>query len=126
MTNADTATTIEVVTRFENNFNTYDTDLVMQDMTDDAVFEHVAAEGQSIGRFEGCEAVHAAFASLPEHFPNYELEMTDIVANADRCAVQWAIRWDLPDGGRGELKGADFFRMRGDKICEKLSYLPLS
>lgn len=125
MTNADTATTIEVVTRFENNFNTYDTDLVMQDMTDDAIFEHVAAEGKSIGRFEGREAVHAAFASLPEHFPNYELEMTDIVANDDRCAVQWVIRWDLPDGGRGVLKGADFFRMRGDKISEKLSYLPL-
>jgi hypothetical protein len=39
--------------------------------------------------------------------------------------VQWTIEWDLPDGGKGELKGADFFRMRGDKICEKLSYLPL-
>lgn len=122
---ADTKTTIEVVTRFENNFNTYDADIVMQDMTDDAVFEHVAAEGKSIGRFEGREAVHAAFASLPEHFPNYKLSVSDIVANEDRCAVQWTIEWDLPDGGKGELKGADFFRMRGDKICEKLSYLPL-
>lgn len=125
MPESNTQTTIEVVTRFENNFNTYDADIVMQDMTDDAVFEHVAAEGKSIGRFEGREAVHAAFASLPGHFPNYKLSVSDIIANGDRCAVQWAIEWDLPDGGKGELKGADFFRMRGDKICEKLSYLPL-
>lgn len=122
---SDTNTTIEVVTRFENNFNTYDADIVMRDMTDDAVFEHVAAEGKSMGRFEGREAVHAVFASLPEHFPNYKLSVHDIVANADRCAVQWSIEWDLPDGGRGELKGSDFFRMRGDKICEKLSYMTL-
>ena len=58
MSASETQTTIEVVTRFENNFNTYDFDLVMSDMTDDAVFEHVAAEGKSIGRFEGREAVH--------------------------------------------------------------------
>ena len=125
MSASETQTTIEVVTRFENNFNTYDFDLVMSDMTDDAVFEHVAAEGKSIGRFEGREAVHAAFASLPEHFPNYELAVVDVVANGDRCAVQWTIQWDLPDGSKGELKGADFFRMRGHKICEKLSYLPV-
>ena len=125
MSTSETATTIEVVTRFENNFNTYDADIVMQDMTDDAVFEHVAREGKSIGRFEGREAVHAAFASLPEHFPNYTLDVVDIIAHEDRCAVQWTIEWDLPDGTKGELKGADFFRMRGDKICEKLSYLPV-
>lgn len=125
MSASDTATTIEVVTRFENNFNTYDFDLVMSDMTADAVFEHVAEEGKSIGRFEGRDAVREAFASLPEHFPNYTLGVTDIVAHEDRCAVQWEIKWDLPDGGKGELKGADFFRMRGDKICEKLSYLPV-
>ncbi|MEX0877227.1 MAG: nuclear transport factor 2 family protein [Phycisphaerales bacterium] len=122
---SDTETTRRVVMRFEENFNKYDADLVMQDMTDDAVFEHIAAEGQGIGRFEGRDAVHAAFASMPEHFPNFHLEVTDIIANADRCAVQWAIRWDREEGGRGELKGADFFRMRGDKIFEKLSYLTL-
>ncbi|MGJ8637124.1 MAG: nuclear transport factor 2 family protein [Phycisphaerales bacterium] len=125
MSASDTQTTIDVVTRFENNFNTYDFDLVMSDMTDDAVFEHVAAEDKSIGRFEGREAVRAAFASLPEHFPNYTLGVVDVVGNGDRCAVQWTIQWDLPDGSKGELKGADFFRMRGDKICEKLSYLPV-
>ncbi len=125
MSASETQTTIEVVTRFENNFNTYDFDLVMSDMTDDAVFEHVAAEGKSMGRFEGRDAVRALFASMPEHFPNYQLSVLDIIANGDRCAVQWAIEWELPEGGKGELKGADFFRMRGDKICEKLSYLPV-
>ncbi len=122
---SDTSTTIDVVTRFENNFNKHDADLLMQDMTEDAVFEHVAVEGQGLGRFEGRDAVRESFASVPEHFPNIQLEVTDIIGNGDRCSVQWIARWDLPDGGRGELKGADFFRMRGDKICEKLSYMTL-
>jgi ketosteroid isomerase-like protein len=35
-----TETSVDLVTRFENNFNTYDVDALMADMTDDCVFEH--------------------------------------------------------------------------------------
>jgi ketosteroid isomerase-like protein len=33
-----TETTVDLVTRFENTFNTYDVDALMADMTDDCVF----------------------------------------------------------------------------------------
>lgn len=120
---ADTATTLAVITRFEAGFNTRDFDAIVADMTEDAVFEHVAPADQAVGRFEGRAALRAAFAAMDEHFPNYDLRATDIFANGDRAACQWEITWDQPDGTRAHARGADLFRMRGDKILEKLSYL---
>lgn len=123
MATSTTQKTLEVVTRFENNFNKHDADLLMKDMTQDTVFEHIAPAGKSMGRFEGHDAVRAAFASLPEQFPGCKLELIGIFANGDRCATQWEVRWDLPDGTQGVIVGADFFKMQGDKIKEKLSYM---
>jgi ketosteroid isomerase-like protein len=120
---SDTATTLAVVTRFENGFNARDIDATMADMAADAVFEHVAPAGTSIGRFEGCDAIRAVFASLDEHFPNFDLRASEIFAQGDRAACRWEISWDGPDGGRAHARGADIFRMRGDKIVEKLAYI---
>ncbi len=122
---SDTHTTLEVVTRFESNFNQPDPDLLMADMTEDAVFEHVSADGVGLGRFEGHDSVRDVFATFPEHYPNFELELVQVIADGDRASAEWIARWDLSDGSRGELPGADFFRMRGDKICEKRCYMTI-
>lgn len=119
----DTATTLAVVTRFEHGFNARNPDALVADMTGDALFEHVAPAGKSIGRFEGRDAVRAVFASLDEHFPNFDLQATEIFAQGDRAACRWEIFWDAPDGTRAHARGADMFRMRGDKIAEKLTYI---
>lgn len=120
---SDTATTLAVVTRFERGFNARNPDALVADMAADAVFEHVAPAGRSIGRFEGRDAIRAVFASLDDHFPNFDLKATEIFAQGDRAACRWEIFWDGPDGGRAHARGADIFRMRGDKIVEKLTYI---
>lgn len=121
--NDRTAETLAVVTRFENGFNARDLDATMADMTEDAVFEHAAPADKSIGRFEGRDAIRAVFASLDEHFPNFDLRATEIFAQGERAACRWEIEWDGPDGGRIHARGADIFRMRGGKIAEKLTYI---
>lgn len=123
--NDRTAETLAVVTRFENGFNARDLDETMADMTEDAVFEHVAPAGKSIGRFEGCDAIRAVFESLDEHFPNFDLRATEIFAQGERAACQWEIEWDGPDGARAHARGVDVFRMSGGKIAEKLAYITL-
>lgn len=120
-----TATTLAVITRFEAAFNTRDYDAIVADMTEDAVFEHVAPADKAVDRFEGRAALRAAFAALDDHFPNFDLRATDIFAHADRAACRWEMTWDLPDGAKGHARGADIFRMRGGKILEKLTYLTL-
>ncbi len=119
------ATTIDLITRFEENFNTYDVGAIMADMTEDCVFEHVAPTAVSFGRHEGQEAVRAVWASLAEHFPNYHFDVEDVFGVGDRAACRWAMRWDLPEGGRGAARGVDIFTVRDGKIAEKLTYVTL-
>ena len=73
-----TETSVDLVTRFENNFNTYDVDALMADMTDDCVFEHVAPAAVSFGRHEGQAAVRAVWESLATHFPDYRFDIEDV------------------------------------------------
>ena len=120
-----TETTVELITRFENNFNTYDPDALMADMTDDCVFEHVAPASVSFGRHEGQAAVRAVWESLIAAFPDYRFEVEDIFAAGDRCACRWSMRWRKPEGGEGTARGVDIFRVRDGKIAEKLTYVTL-
>lgn len=120
-----TETTAELVTRFENNFNTYDVDALMADMTDDCVFEHVAPAAVGFGRHEGQAAVRAVWESLKEHFPGYRFEFQDIFGAGDHAACRWTMTWRLPEGGTGSGRGVDIFTVRDGKIAEKLTYVTL-
>jgi ketosteroid isomerase-like protein len=120
-----TETTVELVTRFENTFNTYDVDALMADMTDDCVFEHVAPAAGSFGRHEGQAAVRTVWESLATHFPGYRFEIEDIFGAGNRCACRWSMRWRRPEGGDGTARGVDIFTVRDGKIAEKLTYVTL-
>ena len=120
-----TETSVDLVTRFENNFNTYDVDALMADMTDDCVFEHVAPAAVSFGRHEGQAAVRAVWESLATHFPDYRFDIEDVFGAGDRCACRWSMEWKLPDGGKGTARGVDIFRIRNGKIAEKLTYVTM-
>lgn len=122
-----TETTLALVKRFEDSFNNQDVDALMADMTDDCVFEHVAPEGKGIGRHEGQESVRAVWAALPGQFPNYRFDTEDIFANpsGDRCGYRWILHWDLPEGGRGEIRGVDIYSVRDGKIAEKYTYFTM-
>jgi len=58
-------------------------------------------------------------------FSNFDLQFIDLLAGEDRCAARWELHWDLHERSRGKLREADFIRMKGDKIHEKLSYMDL-
>jgi ketosteroid isomerase-like protein len=120
-----TESTVELVTRFENTFNTYDVDALMADMTEDCVFEHVAPAAVSLGRHEGQAAVRGVWESLIAHFPEYRFDIEDVFAAGDRCACRWSMRWRKPEGGEGTARGVDIFTVRDEKIAEKLTYLTM-
>ena len=118
-----TESAVELMTRFENTFNTYDPDALMADMTEDCVFEHVAPAAVSFGRHEGQAAVRAVWVSLADHFPGYRFEIEDVFGAGDQCACRWSMTWRLPEGGTGTARGVDVFRVRDGKIAEKLTYV---
>jgi ketosteroid isomerase-like protein len=124
-TAVSTEATLALIKRFEDSFNRYDVDALMADMTEDCVYEHVAPDIAGGGRYEGQAAVRAVWAALTDVFPNYRLMTEDIFAVGDRCAYRWRGDFDLPEGGRGEIRGVDIFTVREGKIAEKLTYLTL-
>jgi ketosteroid isomerase-like protein len=120
-----TETAVELVTRFENTFNTYDVDALMADMTEDCVFEHVAPAAVSFGRHEGQATVRAVWESLATHFPGYRFDIEDIFGAGDRCACRWSLEWSRPEGGKGTARGVDIITVRDGKIAEKLTYVTM-
>ena len=123
MTTVIAESTLDLLTRFEKNFNPLDVDALMSDMSEDVVFEHIAPEGAGMGRHEGQAAVRAVWESLPSAFPGFKLDIVDIFACDDRGTCRWSMTWRQEDGSEGYMQGCDVFRVRDGKITEKLSYI---
>ena len=117
--------TLALVQGVEAALNRHDADAVMAAMTEDCVFEIVVPVAQGGGRWEGQTAVRTAWSGLEAAFPGYAFETEDVFACGDRCARRWTLRWNLPDGGRGRLRGIDAYTVRDGKIARKYSYFAL-
>ena len=50
--------------------------------------------------------------------PNSVFEAEETFAAGDRVVQLWRYSW-----GDGHVRGVDVFRVRGDKVAEKLSYV---
>jgi ketosteroid isomerase-like protein len=114
--------TLTAVDHFNQAFFSQDIEAVMAAITDDCVFENTypAPDGT---RYEGKEAVGAAFAEFFRSSPQAQFTIEDIVALGDRCVVRWLYRWQDEDGRVGHVRGIDLFRVRARLVAEKLSYV---
>lgn len=114
--------TLLAVQRFNDAFFSHDIEAVMAAVTDDCVFENTnpAPDGT---RYEGREAVRAAFAEFFRSSPEAQFTIEEMVALGERCVVRWLYRWQGEDGGAGHVRGIDLFRVRNGLIAEKLSYV---
>jgi ketosteroid isomerase-like protein len=108
---------LAVVERFNAAFNQHDVDATMALMTDDVVFENTfpAPDGE---RYAGQAAVRTFWERFFAGSPNARFETEEQFAAGDRAVVRWRYSW-----GDGHIRGVDLFRVRGDKIAEKLSYV---
>ena len=115
------ASTAETVSRFNEAFNRHDVDAIMDMMTDDCVFENTrpTPEGE---RIEGQEAVRAFWKRFFERSPSARFTTEEMIAAGDRCVVRWRYDW-VRDGNAGHVRGVDVFRVRGERVAEKLSYV---
>jgi hypothetical protein len=121
---------IQIVRRFNDALNAADLDGMMGYMTDDCVFENTtpAPDGE---RYEGQAAVRAFWQASLLSSSQAQIVIEEIFAtdenqssSADiRCVMLWRYEWvDLQDQ-EGHVRGVDVYRLRGDLIAEKLSYV---
>ena len=122
MTTDATETTLVLIRRFEASFNRHDVDALMADMTDDCVFEIVAPAEKGGGRWEGQAAVRGMWEALEGMFPGYAFTTEDLFACGERAAYRWLLRWELPAGGHGTIRGVDVYTVRDGKVAEKYTY----
>jgi ketosteroid isomerase-like protein len=114
--------TLEVIHRFNLAFNRHAVDDIMALMTTDCVFENTypPPDGE---RFVGQAAVRACFESFFRDSPAAAFEFGDAFACGERACVRWRYRWVEPGGLEGHVLGVDIFRVLGDKVAEKCSYV---
>jgi ketosteroid isomerase-like protein len=119
---ADTATTLDVIDRFNDAFNRRDVEEIMALMTNDVVFENTSPRPDG-ERYDGQESVRGFWEQFFASSPNARFDSEDIFGAGDRCTVRWIYNWTDAEGKSGHVRGVDVFRVRDGKVAEKLSYV---
>ena len=107
---------IEVVERFGAEWGRHDLDAALAWVTDDCVFEGTdpAPDGnRAVGKDEIRQAWQAIFDD-----PNSQFDAEETFAAGDRVVQLWRYSW-----GGGHIRGVDVFRIREDRVAEKMSYV---
>ncbi len=107
---------VGVVETFGAAWAAHDLDAALVLLTDDCIFDATgpAPDGS---RCVGRDAIRAAWKAIFEDRAS-QFEAEDTFAAGDRVVQLWRYRWD-----GGHVRGIDVFRVRDDKIAEKLSYV---
>ena len=119
---AQTASTIQVINRFNEALNRHDVQAVMALMTDDCIFDNTypPPDGEL---FEGQEAVRHFWEEFFRSSPGAVFYSEEMFAHEDRCVIRWRYNWTNTDGSRGHVRGVDVLRVRDGKVAEKLAYV---
>ena len=107
---------VEVVEAFGAFWADHDLDRALAMVTDDCVFDATgpAPDGaRSVGPGAIRQAWTTIFADPASHF-----EAEETFAAGDRVVQRWRYSWD-----GGHVRGVDLFKVRGEQIAEKLSYV---
>jgi ketosteroid isomerase-like protein len=107
---------LEVVEAFGRAWAAHDLDAAMQFLSDDCILDATgpAPDGsRHVGPAEVRRAWGPIFDDLSSRF-----EAEETFSAGDRVVQRWRYDWD-----GGHIRGVDLFKLRGDRITEKLSYV---
>jgi len=109
---------------FAEAFNRHDLDGILAHMTDDCVFLR-SSGSQSCGtRYQGREAVRAAFEDVMRAIRGVQFLPIGHAVFGDRGISEWTMTGTRADDGSPvELRGVDLFEFRDGKIAVKDSYV---
>jgi len=107
------------IARFGNAFDRADVDAVMACMTADCIFESTAPPDGH--RHEGQQSVRQAWTDFFTTSRGAVFETEELTVCGDRAIARWRYTW--APGTKGHVRGIDLFRVRGNLVAEKLSYV---
>jgi len=114
--------TVDTLQEFADGFNAHDVDALMTFMTEDCVFEISYGPDVCGKRFDGQDAVRAAFASVWGKYPDAQWRRPTHFVAGNRGVSEWTFTGTDEVGVSVEVNGCDIFTFRGGKIQVKNSY----
>lgn len=115
-------TPVRVVLAFNDAFNRHEVDEMMALMSEDCVFENTFPPPDG-ARYEGRAAVAQFWRDFFAASPSARFETEEIFGLGNRCVVRWRYDWTDASGQSGHVRGVDLFKVQGELISEKLSYV---
>ena len=107
---------------FAEAWNRHDVDGLMSMMTNDCVFEASGGSRVNGERYEGEQAVRAAYAAVFAQFPDARWANARHFVAGDRGVSEWTFTGTSTDGTRVEVTGCDLLTFRSGKIAVKNSF----
>ncbi len=114
--------TIRALQAIATAFDEHDLERIMSFFADDAVFEGPRGPEAWGQRFEGREAIRAAFAARFEGIPDVRYRQDRHFADGDRGASEWTLSGTTVGGERIEVRGCDLWTLRDGRVVKKDSY----
>jgi ketosteroid isomerase-like protein len=105
-----------VVDAFGSAWADHDLDTALSLTTADCVFDSTGPAPDGT-RCVGRDAIRTAWQPIFDD-PDAAFEAEETFAAGDRVVQLWRYSWD-----GGHIRGVDVFRVRDDKVAEKLSYV---
>lgn len=119
---SDDRVTWQLLESFAQAFNKHDLDGVMSRMTPDCVFLSAAGPEPRGVRFEGQQAVRAAFAKVFAEMPDVQWNSPVHIISGDRAVTEWRFTCTMPDGTKKNVDGLDVFHLRDGRIWVKSTF----
>ncbi len=109
-------TSLELVEAFGEAWAGHDLEGALSYLRADCVFDATGPAPDGT-RYVGVDAIRSAWKAIfDESSTKFEPEET--FAAEDRVVQRWRYEW-----GSGHVRGVDLFKVEGDRITEKLSYV---
>lgn len=105
-----------MVEAFGQAWAAHDLDATLALVTDDCVFEATGPAPDGT-RHVGKAQLRAAWQPIFDDAASV-FEVEESIAAGDRVTQRWRYSW-----AGGHVRGVDVFRVRGDLVCEKASYV---
>jgi ketosteroid isomerase-like protein len=113
---------LEVLRDIATGFDTHDVDRIMRHFAADAVFESPRGSERWGQRFEGSDAIAAAFAARFEGIPDVRYRDDSHFVAGERGASEWTLTGTARDGTRHDIRGCDLWTFRDGLVIKKDSY----